>query len=296
MSEIRLLCQEQGYNEETTAFLEDVWQKIKNDSRGYAVFMEQLEVYKNDIPGFDHLAMLDRVHEVGELVGVQPTTMELVLLIFMIPIMKEQYVEQGIPMRYYDATVGVFRGHAEKTLADYGFAKAGATAWNMAYFKMVMFYIGRLIFKWEPFKDTYTVGDTVIKAGTYRIEVHIPGGSPLDPVLVHAAYDEAREFFETRYNQKDVCFSCRSWTVSPTLDEILPPTSNILAFAHEYTIVKTTIDPTGERAAPFIFGAGVDVTNVDALPEKSSLHRGIKARLKAGKGVGHALGIMLPKK
>ena len=152
-----------------------------------------------------------------------------------------------------------------------------------------------MIFKWKPFKGSYTVGDKVIKEGTHRIEVHIPRAGPLNLELVHAAYDEVKEFFEARYNQKGLIYSCSSWTLAPSLNEILPPTSNILKFAHEYTVVKTKIDLTGKGAGHFIFGDGVDMANVDALPEDSTLRRGIKARLKAGKGIESALGVMFPK-
>ncbi len=296
MSEIKLLCQEQDYNAETTAFLDQQWQKIRIYSEGYAVFMEQLEVYKNNISTFEHYPMLDKVHAVGEAVGIHPATMDAILLIFMLPILKEQYVEQNIPMKYYDRIVGSFRGHAEKTFETTGVATAGVAWWYMAYFKVKMFYIGRLIFKWRPFKETYTIGDTVIEEGTYHIDVHIPSGSPLTPELVHAAYDEAKEFFESHYNKKDLCFACSSWLLSPTLDEMLAPGSNILAFAHEYTIVREGLDPTGEKVGHFVFGSGVDMKNMDALPEKSSLHRAMKTRLKAGKGIGTGFGIILPKK
>lgn len=213
----------------------------------------------------------------------------------MLPILREQYVKQNLPMQYYEAVVRSTREGAEKTFENKGIAVAPTAWWSMAFFKLKMFYIGRLIFKWRPFKETYTVGDVVIEEGTYHIEVHIPGGTPLTPEAVHAAYDEAKAFFEDHYNKKGLIFSCYSWLMSPTLDEILPPGSNILAFAHEYTIINTCEDPTGERAGHFIFGSDVDMTNVDALPEKSSLHRGIKARLKEGKGIGYGYGVILPK-
>ena len=296
MSEIELLCKEQGYNPETTAFLSEQWQKIKNCAEGYAVFMEQLEVYKNNISTFEHYPMLDKVHEVGNAVGILPATMDAILLIFMLPILKEQYVLQNIPMKYYDKIVASFRGHAEKSFEKNGVATAGVAWWSMAYFKLKMFYIGRLTFKWRPFKETYTIGDTVIEEGTYHIDVHIPGGGPLTPELVHAAYDEAKPFFEQHYGKKNLYFACSSWLLSPTLDEMLPPTSNILAFAHEYTIFREGLDPTGEHAGHYVFGSGVDMKDVDALPEKSTLHRAMKARLKAGKGIGTGFGIILPKK
>jgi len=295
MSQMQFLCREQGYNPETTAFLEDVWQKIKNDSEGYAVFMEQLQVYENNITAFEHYPMLEKVQAVGKAVGVSPATMDLVLLIFMLPILRRQYEALNFPMRYYDSIVRAFRDTAEKAMEKDGAPVAVNAWWSMAFFKLRMFNIGRLQFKWRPFKESYTLGDLVIEEGTDQIEVHIPGGAPLTPEAVHAAYAEARPFFEARYNKKGLIFGCKSWLLSSTLDEILPPTSNILAFAHDYTILAEKVDPTGERVGHFIFGADADFTNVDSLPEKSTLHRGIKARLKAGKGIGIGVGVILPK-
>jgi len=295
MVDIKILCQEQGYNEETTAFLDGVWQKIKADEAAYAVFAEQIEIYKNNMTDFEHYPMLAKVQALGEPYGFLPATMDLLLLIQMLPILREQYVLQDIPMKYYDTIVNSFRGHAEKTFADKGVATAGVAWWSMAYFKLKMFYIGRLIYKWRPFKGTYQLGDYLIQEGTYHIDVHIPGGGSFSQELIQASYAEAREFFEKRYNQKGLLFGCSSWLLSPTLDEMLPETSNILAFAHEYTIYKTSVDPTGEKTGHYVFGSGVDMTNVDALPENSSLQRAMKARLKAGKGIGTGAGVILPK-
>ena len=286
MKDIKVLCQEQGYNAETTAYLDGVWQKIKADEAAYAVFADQIEIYKNNMT----------VQALGEPYGFLPATMDLLLLIQMLPILREQYVLQDIPMKYYDAIVNSFRGHAERTLESKGVATAGVAWWSMAYFKLKMFSIGRLIYKWRPFRETFTVGDYVIEEGVYHIDVHIPSSGSFAPEVVHASYDEARAFFEKRYNQKGLLFGCSSWLMSPTLDEMLPPTSNILAFAHEYTILKTSVDETGEKTGHYVFGSGVDMTNVDALPENSSLQRAMKARLKEGKGIGHAFGVILPKK
>ena len=295
MKDIKVLCQEQGYNEATTAFLDGVWQKIKADEAAYAVFAEQIEIYKNNMTDFEHYPMLAKVQALGEPYGILPATMDLVLLIYMLPILKEQYELQDVPMKYYDAIANGFRNHAEKALETKGAATAGVAWWSMAYFKLKMFSIGRLIYKWRPFKETITFGDFVIEEGTYHIDVHIPGSGSFAQDVVHASYDEAKEFFEKRYNKKGLLFACSSWLLSPTLDEMLPAHSNILAFAHEYSIYKTGVDPTGEKLGHYVFGSA-DMTNVDALPEGSSLQRAMKARLKEGKGIGTGSGVILPKK
>ena len=294
MKDIKVLCQEQGYNAETTAFLDGVWQKIKADEASYAVFAEQIEIYKNNMTTFEHYPMLAKVQALGEPYGFLPATMDLLLMIQMLPILREQYVLQDVPMKYYDAISNGFRKHAELTMETKGAATAGVAWWSMAYFKLKMFSIGRLIYKWRPFKETITFGDFVIEEGTYHIDVHIPSSGSFAREVVHASYEEAKEFFEKRYNKKGLLFACSSWLLSPTLDEILPPTSNILAFAHEYTILREGLDPTGEKLGHYVFGSA-DMTNVDALPENSSLQRNMKARLQAGKGIGTGFGVILPK-
>lgn len=295
MNEIKILCQEQGYNAETTAFLDGVWQKIKADEAAYTVFAEQIEIYKNNMTTFEHYPMLAKIQALGEPYGFLPATMDLLLLIQMLPILREQYVLQNIPMKYFDAISNGFRNHAEKSMETKGVATAGVAWWSMAYFKLKMFSIGRLIYKWRPFKETITIGDFVIEEGTYHIDVHIPSSGSFAQDVVHASYEEAKAFFEKRYKKEGLLLACSSWLLSPTLDEMLPPTSNILAFAHEYTIFREGCDPTGEKLGHYVFGSA-DMTNVDALPEDSSLRRAMKARLKAGKGIGTGAGVILPKK
>ena len=135
-------------------------------------------------------------------------------------------------------------------------------------------------------------GQLRLEQGEYYVDVHIPPGAPLTPESCHASYASAAEFFRNRYGLTKIIFGCHSWLLSPDLEELLPEKSNILAFAHDYTILETTVDPQNRDLAK-IFHVPAMPEDIDTLPGDTSLHRAFKEWLKAGKSINNAFGVML---
>ena len=125
----------------------------------------------------------------------------------------------------------------------------------------------------------------VFKSGDTALCVHIPNGGGLTPEAVADSYMRAKEIFERCYPEyKFTCLLLNCWMLSPLLGEILPPTSNILAFASGYTVFPIKNDAKDAFLYVFqISGTPIPEIDIAALPENNSLQRGVKEKAREGK-------------
>lgn len=107
------------------------------------------------------------------------------------------------------------------------------------------------------------------------LRIHIPSDGSFDPETVEASYARAREIFDTCYPDYPYkAFYCTSWLMSPDLQKILKPTSNILAFQNKF--VQVPCYSSGKGVYSFVFNLDTAPESNAALPEKTSLQRAIK--------------------
>ena len=122
-------------------------------------------------------------------------------------------------------------------------------------------------------------------SGGHALSVHIPGGGSITPELVADSYVRAKEIFTRCYPEYNFsCMLLNCWMLSPTLKEILAPTSNILSFASGYTVFPIQND--AKDAFLYVFKiSGKEIPEIDlaSLPEKNSLQRGVKQKSLEGK-------------
>ncbi|MBP5672587.1 MAG: DUF5596 domain-containing protein [Victivallales bacterium] len=110
--------------------------------------------------------------------------------------------------------------------------------------------------------------------------IHIPACAPLDYDECKAAIEQARDFFPRycpEFHFKG--FACGSWLLDPTLQDFLPPTSNIVRFQslfHLYPSPGSNDWQTRER----VFG-DPDLP-LDKVPQKTSLQRLIHDKILEG--------------
>lgn len=127
---------------------------------------------------------------------------------------------------------------------------------------------------WKPFLQPE---DTIIN-------IHIPGNVELTPEGCLETYDHARAFYQKYFPERNFkAFACRSWLLSRELEQVLKPTSNILAFGRQFFGFPVTANGTG--VFTFAFHKAVPKLgelDIDALPEETSLQRGVKQLYKNG--------------
>lgn len=83
----------------------------------------------------------------------------------------------------------------------------------------------------------------VLAPGDDAVSVHIPAGGKLSPAEVADSFERARKFFAKFFPQIAFkAFVCESWLLDTNLRQLLPATSNILAFQNEFRVVTLAED------------------------------------------------------
>ncbi len=145
----------------------------------------------------------------------------LLMFLYFLDEAKRRYDEMGIP---YEIFKDSFSDIIRWTKTNYqinGCLGICEADWVMLPYKMEIFKLGRLQFAMKP----------------GILDIHIPAGEPLTPEKVDASIAMAREFFPKYYPDfKFEKFSCHSWLLDETLDQLLPEGSNITAFRKRFDI------------------------------------------------------------
>lgn len=286
MLHIHPFLEKYGFDPAATSHLVTQYQKLISHTDAYIVFSQQLEAYRNNHI-FDHTPVFTQLHALQEITGIHKYTIDMLYLLCLLPSLAEQYHHEGIKLQYFDGFVENLKHAVLSCKKTHGVWGTDIAWWLIDFFKLKLFSIGRLQYKRRKFrKDIGPYAE-----GASYIDVHIPGGTPLTPELCAASYAEAAAFFQDRYGMNSILFGCHSWLLSPELATILPEKSNILAFAQDYTIFETRIDPASS-AVNFIFHVPSIPADIDSLPEVTSLQKAIKLHLKAGKTINTAFGVM----
>jgi len=86
----------------------------------------------------------------------------------------------------------------------------------------------------------------VLAPGDPVLNIHIPGGGPMDHDLCGQSFRTALDFFPRHFPERPfVAFCCSSWILNTCLEELLPPTSNLVRFQQEVYIFPTQLDEQG---------------------------------------------------
>ena len=286
MLRIQAFCETYGFDPAAASHFAAQYQILKSHADAYGVFCRQLEACRGD-RGFDHGPVFENLHGLQETTGIHPYTIDMLYLLCLLPDLEEQYGREGIPTRFFHSFVENLKQAACNCQKIHGVWGTDIAWWLIDFFKLKLFSIGRLQFKRRKLRKA--MGGYA--EGSYYIDVHIPGGAPLTPALCAASYAEAAAFFRARYGMEQTLFGCHSWLLSPELRTILPENSNILAFARDYTILQTRMDPTSS-AVSFIFHVPSVPADLETLPEETSLQKALKTYLQGGKTINTAFGIL----
>lgn len=150
---------------------------------------------------------------------------------------------------------------------------------------------------WSISREGYATGRQIIlnledwelllTEGSGLLDVHIPAGENLDYTACLDSYETAQLFFEEHLPEQVFAgFYCQSWLMDPSLQNILHADSDIIKFQKHYYLlpVKSSSSQTMQR----VFRCQPE--NLASAPEVTSLQKGIKAHIAAGKNVHEGSG------
>ena len=164
-------------------------------------------------------------------------------------------------------------------------------SWFDRFFNLTRFALGRLQFEVVPFKHVYEKDGKRLEPQSLAINVHIPRTeTPLDRESCLQSYAMAKEFFKDQFTDMPMAFMCSSWLLFEKLRDFLPETANIIRFMNDYDVIQTTYAEEGDYKSLWrIFD--MDCSDLDALPEDSTLRRAYKAYAKSGARLGSGFGV-----
>ncbi len=187
-----------------------------------------------------------------------------------------EYARRGIPEAVYFDTMGAFSRFVEEYFlahGEYGFETWG---WAGRQTSLSLFRIGALEY------------EMCVEETGRELSVHIPLRADLSAPSVDASMAAARAFFAAFYPAyADAPMTCTSWMLEPTLKDLLPADSRILAFAARFRLLARYETADG---LAFIFRKK---QNTEDLPEDTSLQRALKAHLLRGGKFGTARGMLI---
>jgi hypothetical protein len=112
------------------------------------------------------------------------------------------------------------------------------------------------------------------------LSMHIPAGSPLDPVACADSLAQARHFFERHFPEDDIrLLYMNSWLLDPQLGQLLPATANLAQFQQIYRLVPVA-DANARQLLDRVFGS--ENPDLAKAPRDTRLRRLVLEHMEAG--------------
>ena len=160
-----------------------------------------------------------------------------------------------------------------------------------------IFRIGRLQFELiqMPY-DECIIGATHILKGQPVINIHIPEDGPFTRKMRYESYSDAYSFYQKMLNLNDdyIPFLCDSWLLFSEHKNMLPESSNIRDFFHDFKIIRDVETPGRLNNLWRVFGfLSQGYSDYQNLPENTTLQRGYKKQLIQNNSTGSGVGVFL---
>ena len=152
--------------------------------------------------------------------------------------------------------------------------------------------LGRMQYEFSEFQgESHTAGGITVKKGDCVLTMHIPSCGPLTKDLREDSYRRAYTFYQKDFPGKPVIFTCSSWLLYPPHDGMLPKSSNVVSFLHDFDPVFSVETDTFDNAWR-IYGADGGKP-LDQLPQNTSMQRAYANWLRGGHKAGWGYGIFM---
>lgn len=276
------------YPEEAGDVLEAAYDRIYGSGCGREL-ETILDCYRQDIR-CDFAQLLQRIDAVSEAVGVSWYTGQLLLFVYMSPILREAFRTAGYADELWRSATYDLKYKTIKCKLIKGVWGTFETIWFQYLFRMELFAFGKLQFQPSTLGMACEVNGRKLTPETPVIFVHIPRtGGRLGVAAKNEAYRQAAEFFRKDFPDGTVVFACHSWLLFPRNKEVLKPESNLMAFYADYTIVAQEEDKDYSEMWR-LFDMDYD-GDVSKLPQDSSLRRAYADWIRKGEKVGSGTGV-----
>ncbi len=265
---------------EAADYCEELFAKIKADPESFSLLTTAEHRYMMGFdPGKEAVALAQKM-------GLHRYTIDLLLLLYSCLRLRRLYEANGYSEELFVSTAVENLGYAAETCMKlYGII---GCAYFYAYhtmFNLTRFRLGRLHFELTkmPFdyKDVCKKGETVLSC-------HIPASGPLLMEDVEESFKMAYDFFKL---SGPMVVVCSSWLLYPPFyEEVFKKGSNLSKFYELFDVVESKARPiTADAWRVF----GTLETDLDKLPQETTLQRNLCDFLKAGNSMGGGYGVLV---
>ncbi len=161
----------------------------------------------------------------------------LLSMMYMCEGLSKQYADRGIPENILLDTLSDIVRWLEVWSDIKSDLYLGELGWLKEHMLFHVFQLGRLHFRMSAAK--HDIPQANVCQGDPVLEIHIPDTGPLTPEECDASIAMAKAFFPKYFPEFSwKIFTCHSWLLDDTLQQLLPAHSNILKFQKRFTIVS----------------------------------------------------------
>lgn len=208
--------------------------------------------------------------------------------LFMCESLKEKYKEKGISEEILYDTLRDIVVWTDIWSEIKGGLYLGETAWLKRHLEMKLFKLGRLQFCMT--EAEHDIPKENVFKGDKIIEIHIPIGGRLDNAECKKSIEMAKKFFAEHFPEYDYkCFTCHSWLLDETLEEILDENSNIIKFQKMFKFVERK---KSDAILRYVFKWNTTRNNVGGTAAPSGFAEKVKRRVLSGGDFYEALGVL----
>lgn len=282
------------FPKECNSTLSTALEVILDDNDGLCLFERAKTEYEND-KECDFEALLLELETISNKLKVNVYTAHLLLFIILTPELKRYYKANDYTEELCDATILDLKYKMVECQLVKGVWGTFVPKWFIGFFRLEKFTLGRLQYRITYYPIDKEVDGVKLSDKTPFIDVHIPrSGAKLDYDEVQKSYKMAVELFTKRFNIKTPVFFCSSWALFPENLKILKPESNMARFIKDYTIVK--VYEYEDYSETWRLFDREFTSDIEKLPNDTSLRRAYVDWIKQGKKTGGAIGVFVYKK
>lgn len=279
------------YPEEGRQALLDGYAQLCRIAPASKFFHSQVDLFERDLL-FDYPATHAALEHVSEACGVHVHTVRLLFALCLSRHTHELYKARGLSEDVFRMSMLDMKWKLIECKKHFDIWGAIAGLWFERFFRLTRFALGRLQFEPHFARHTYEKNGQIIHPGDVVINMHIPSCGPLTKEACMDSFRQAEQMFAPLFAGKPVPFMCSSWLLYPEHRNILPPTSRILGFMDFFDIVDSGTSDTGNLWRIFYTD---DYSDLDRLPQETSVQRAYVAMLKRGTPAGFGTGYFFMK-
>lgn len=284
---IRSLCEKLQFPEAAASDFTQRWFEVENHPAA-------LDSMKNARDSFfipKSVEWKEHLQLIWECTGIHPYTVDMLLLLFAVPILEEEYRRNGLPENVLADTVKDLRCKLLECHDVFGVWGIASIGWERGFFLRDRFALGRLQYECRTYpKEAY--GDT-IKRGENALVCHIPSGEPLSPDSVLDSLTRAYSFFSQAHHSGKIVVICNSWMLYPGYENVFPADSNLARFRKLFHVLDQKLDPDKTDFWRIFNCPWKEDICWDDLPCETGLQKKMRQYLEKGGLMGSGWGVLI---